>query len=304
MKKIYLYPLWLRIWHLINATLFLVLIATGMSMHFSAEVEFLISFNTSVVIHNVVGIILSFNYIFYLVMNFLSGNYKHYLVKFDRLFERIFKQVHYYLYDIYHGKPHPFDTNEENKFNPLQQLGYVAVMYMLFPLILLSGWALLFPEFAPEEIMGMGGVWPMALLHTLVAFFLAIFLFVHLYLGTTGHTFGDLFKTIVTGYHIHHDHRETEKVNPPLPPSFYNPITFIGMLVVGTAGLLTLIVMIAEFVFGVDIIFTNELALMIFPIMLLTGISMVIFGAMFFNRKIAENKRIEESKDIAENEEQ
>jgi thiosulfate reductase cytochrome b subunit len=290
MKKIYLYPLWLRIWHILNATLFLVLIATGMSMHFSAETKFVISFHSSVVIHNIAGILLSFNFIFYITLNFLTGNYKHYLVNFKGMFERVFKQAKYYLYDIYHGKPHPYDSNEKNKFNPLQQLGYVSIMFGLLPLIVLSGWALLFPEFAPDEILGMGGVWPIALLHTLVAFFLAIFLFVHLYLGTTGHTLGDLFKTIVTGWHIHYDHHETEKVNPPLPPSFYNPITFIGMLVVGIAGLLTLIVMIAEFAFGVDIIFTNELALMIFPVILLAGISMVIFGAMFFNKKTIKEK--------------
>ena len=34
-RRFYLSPLWLRLWHWLNALCFLVLIATGLSMHFS-----------------------------------------------------------------------------------------------------------------------------------------------------------------------------------------------------------------------------------------------------------------------------
>ncbi len=36
-KKIYLYPVWIRIWHLINALMFILLIFTGLCLHFASS---------------------------------------------------------------------------------------------------------------------------------------------------------------------------------------------------------------------------------------------------------------------------
>ena len=34
-KRIYLYPIWIRLWHALNALMFLVLIITGISLHYA-----------------------------------------------------------------------------------------------------------------------------------------------------------------------------------------------------------------------------------------------------------------------------
>ena len=35
--KMYLYPKWIRIWHLLNALMFIVLIVTGLSMQYTGK---------------------------------------------------------------------------------------------------------------------------------------------------------------------------------------------------------------------------------------------------------------------------
>jgi len=295
MKKVYLYPLWLRIWHIINALLFILLIFTGLNLHFAAESEKLISFDVSVLIHNISGILLSLNYIYFFVFNFLSGNYRHYIINFNNLPKRMYVQAKYYLLGIFNKEPHPFIPDEKMKFNPLQQLGYIGVMYFLMPLIVISGWALMFPEWAPDNFMGMGGIWPMALLHTIVGFFLSIFMLVHIYLGTTGHTVTDLYKTIITGWHLSHEdeeavrrktERELKTKGKTFPIIFYNPITLTGIIVAIISAMIIFIMMVIEFFSESTNPYTGIVTFIILPTILLFGIFLIFFGAFKENRRL------------------
>jgi thiosulfate reductase cytochrome b subunit/fumarate reductase subunit C len=297
--KIFLYPLWLRIWHLINAVLFICLILTGVSLHFSADNALLFSFRFSVMIHNISGILLSLNYLYFFIFNIIKGNYKHYIPKLKGLKKRIILQAKYYLLGIFNQEPHPFMPSEESKFNPLQQLGYVSIMYLLVPIIIISGWALLFPEYAPENLFGMGGVWPMALLHTITGFALILFVFVHIYLGTTGHTIGDLYKTMVTGWHLSYDDeqevaRETEKQlkndKRTLPIILYNPITITGSLIAGITFFAILVMMVVELLSTSTNAYTGLVTFVALPTVLAFGVVLIIFGAFRENRRLLLHK--------------
>ncbi len=202
MKKIYLYPLWLRFWHWLNALLFFVLILSGISLHFSASGSLLVPFETAIVAHNICGILVSAIFLFYTIFNIVTGNYKYYIPHLKGLIGRMIKQGKYYLMGIFLREPHPFHSDKKQKFNPMQQIAYFFIIFFGMPLIIISGWMLMFPEVAPNEIFGMGGVWPMAILHTIVGFFLSVFMVAHIYLGTTGQTVGDLFKSMITGWHL------------------------------------------------------------------------------------------------------
>jgi hypothetical protein len=50
MSALYLYPVWLRLWHWLNALLFLTLVVTGTSMHFN--LNGLIPFDVAVPVHS------------------------------------------------------------------------------------------------------------------------------------------------------------------------------------------------------------------------------------------------------------
>ena len=200
-ERLYLYALWLRIWHWGNALLFLVLILTGASMHYAGEVGFLIPFGTAVALHNFAGVTLTLLYLVFFLGNILTGNYKHYLPKFRGMVTRLVRQTKYYLYGIFVGAPHPTHATLELKFNPLQQVTYLGIMYGLVPFIIATGWALFFPSEYPEKILGAGGIWPVAVGHTLLGYFGALFMVGHAYLGTTGHTPGANFKGMWNGWH-------------------------------------------------------------------------------------------------------
>lgn len=206
MEKVYLYPLWLRIWHWFNAFLFLILIISGVSMHYSNQNSLFMPFQISMVSHNIAGILISIIYIFYFIRNIKSGNYKHYIPKLKGFIGRMKIQGQYYISGIFNNEPHPFETNEELKFNPLQQATYFGIMFLLMPLIIITGWFMLFPQTAPDEILGMGGVWPMAILHIVVGFFLSMFMVGHIYLATTGDTILTNFISMINGWHLHSDH--------------------------------------------------------------------------------------------------
>ena len=214
MNKLYLYPLWLRSWHWINALVFVLLIFTGISMHYSASHDLLVPFETAIVIHNVAGITLSLMYLAFVIFNITSGNMKHYLPELKNFICRQILQARYYIIGVFKKEPHPYHPSHENKFNPLQQVTYLMVMFVFMPLIIFSGLLLMFPELAPDRIFGMGGIAPMALLHLSSGFFLSLFMFGHIYLATTGSKVTENFKSMVTGWHhVEHKNKEIKAIN-------------------------------------------------------------------------------------------
>ena len=79
--KEYFYPLWLRLWHFLNALLFCILIVTGLSLQFSNHHFHLIRFDMSVSIHNFCAYILIASYILFVIFNVFSGNWRQYTFK-------------------------------------------------------------------------------------------------------------------------------------------------------------------------------------------------------------------------------
>ncbi len=76
MSTIYLYPAWVRLWHLFNALLCLILIVTGLSLQYSSTDYMLIRFDLSVTIHNVAGILLTVNYLVILFGNMFTKSFR------------------------------------------------------------------------------------------------------------------------------------------------------------------------------------------------------------------------------------
>jgi thiosulfate reductase cytochrome b subunit len=297
MKKLYLYPLWLRFWHWLNALLFLVLIISGISLHYSESGSLIVPFRVAMLSHNIAGVLLSLIYIFYIASSIISGNIWYYKPIFKGLLKRLVKQIKFYLMGIFNRDAHPFYADENHKFNPLQQLSYIVVIFVFIPLIIISGWLMLFPEYAPDEIFGMGGIWPMAILHIIVGFILSLFMFVHIYLGTTGETIGDLFKSMLTGWHLSEEEKELQPVMEPIrtdigkkrlfPIVFYNPITMTGVLVAAISLVTIVFLMVLEF-FSTEVQnpYIGIVTFIILPSFLIGGLILIAFGAIRENRRL------------------
>jgi len=205
-KKLYLYPVWLRVWHAINAICIILLGITGISMQYTSIEDPFIQFDRAVSIHNLVGIIIIFSYGFFFIANILTNNFQQYKIELNGLTQRLVKQGQYYLSGYLKGLSKPFPISKENKFNPLQRISYFGAMYILVPVVMITGIALLFPEMIIEKVFEMSGIRLTAFFHSLAGFFILIFLIIHLYVITIGKHPLKNFKSIIDGYHEAEDH--------------------------------------------------------------------------------------------------
>jgi len=199
----YLYPVWIRIWHLLNALLFLILIFTGISMQYTAmdNSNYVVGFAKAVKWHNAAAMTMVANYVFFILGNAFTGNGKYYKLKKGSLLPDLAKQAKFYCYGIFKGEKQPFPVTEERKFNPLQKVTYVIAMYLGMPLLIISGFVLLFPKLAIKNIFGVSGLLMNDILHISMGFLLSIFMLIHIYTCTLGAKPGSLFRGIITGYH-------------------------------------------------------------------------------------------------------
>lgn len=199
-NKIYFYPLWLRIWHGINALGIIILIITGITMNSGFE-KSLISFKLNIQLHNYAGAIVAINYCLFLIGNMVTSNKKFYIVKPKNFLKRPIKQAYYYAWGMFHGMKAPYPLSERRKFNPLQKYFYILVMYIAVPLVVISGIGLMFPELIFNKIYNISGVLITAVTHSAMGFFISIFLIIHLYVSTIGKSPLDNFKGIINGWH-------------------------------------------------------------------------------------------------------
>ena len=191
--KIYLYPRWLRFWHILNAVLCLVLIISGFQMQYSAFA--VMSLKIAVKLHNFSGIILSVNYLVFFVGNLISGNYRYYKPDEKPMLENLKKQFIYYTIGIFKGVVKPFAISKERKFNPLQKVSYLAAMYVLMPVVVVTGTLMLNPILIEKGKTFL----IIDLLHILAGFLISLFLVIHLYFSTIGAKSN--YKAISTGWH-------------------------------------------------------------------------------------------------------
>lgn len=197
----YLYPLWIRIWHWINALMFLVLIVTGLSMQYASPDYTFIRFDYAVSIHNISGLILCFCFLLYLFANWKTSNFKYYRCKQKGCMVRLQRQFVYYTFGIFKKEDAPFPISDKRKFNPMQKMSYLIVMYIFMPIMIVSGLALMYPEVIVHDVFGFSGIHLTDLVHIISGFMLSIFMIIHVYFCSIGKTPLSNFKSMITGWH-------------------------------------------------------------------------------------------------------
>jgi Ni/Fe-hydrogenase b-type cytochrome subunit len=209
MKRIYLHPLPIRIWHWINAMSFLVLIVTGLQIRYR-ELLGLMKFRTAVDIHNMFGFILIFNFFIWLLFYILTGKIRIYIppLNIKKFVTGCVRQARYYGYGLFMGEENPHHSTADNKFNPMQQMAYLSIMLLLIPLQLVTGLLLWDVKAFAGYIDIFGGIKIVDTIHVFLFLFFTSFLFVHVYLATLGHTVMAHIKAMFTGFeeieeHVH-----------------------------------------------------------------------------------------------------
>ncbi len=204
-ERIYILRAWVRLWHWINAVLIITLIVSGFSLHYSGTNLAILKFALARQVHNFCGVTLCINYAFFFTGNILSGHWWQYLPRGEGFAERMWLQFRFYSWGIFKGEPHPFPTTPEDNYNPLQQITYWALMYILMPLLMVTGLIYLYPTVAPDHWFGVDGLLPIAVTHYVVGFMIFLYLLLHLYLCTTGKKITTLIMMMITGWHEEDD---------------------------------------------------------------------------------------------------
>ncbi len=199
MKRVYLHPGPVRLWHWIHALSIVVLALTGAQIRFADEIHWL-SFRTAVVIHWWVGILVALDFLLWLGYYLGTGRIRVYLPRLYDLGRGAWRQVRYYAYGIFVGEENPFHPEPTNKFNPLQKLTYLGIMFVLLPLQGITGILLLDTHRFAGIIQALGGLKAITTVHAVLFYVFSAFVIAHLYLASLGPTFWSHFKAMLTGW--------------------------------------------------------------------------------------------------------
>lgn len=187
-ERVFVFPLFVRVFHWLNALLFLIQAYTGFAIHYVGA-SWAIQLEKAVSIHTVGGVLMAVNFALFFLALLATGEIKQYVPQSQDCAARLRAQARYYLSGIFKGEQEPFATTREARFNPLQQVAYFVVFICGMPLLIISGLALLVTS---ADWL----IW----LHVGLSILFVLFLLVHLYLATTGKTLGSLIKGMLDGY--------------------------------------------------------------------------------------------------------
>jgi thiosulfate reductase cytochrome b subunit len=196
-ERLYLFTRFERFWHWSQAALIITLLVSGFAIHGSHS---LLDFRTAVTVHESAAWLLIGLWIFAIFWHCTTGQWRQYIPTLNNL-QRV---ALYYAHGIFTGAPHPYKVTLERKHNPLQRIAYLGVLLMINPLIWLSGLLYLFWGWLAPHMPGWLSLEWVALTHTFAAFLMLIFLIVHIYLTTTGHTPLAHIKAMISGWGERH----------------------------------------------------------------------------------------------------
>jgi thiosulfate reductase cytochrome b subunit len=206
-KKIYLHPLPLRIWHWVNALMVMVLIITGIELRIPG-IAALPPNNTPLLVHKFAGWAMTVSFVVWLVYGLISGNLsRHFMIR-RRDLKGVFRQAKFYLFSIFRGEENPFRPSPDEKFNPLQKLAYEAIMCIFTPVLVITG--VLFSDilFLRKYILLLNGVKVLDAIHVMGTYVFVLYLVIHIYMSTLGRKATSHIKAMIVGYEEEPDEPE------------------------------------------------------------------------------------------------
>lgn len=212
-KMIYLQPTPVRIWHWLNALGIVTLCVTGAQIRFPEYVNLFGSYKAAISLHNTAGIVVAISFVLWIVYYLVfAGTLKQlYVPTKGDIQSGMLRQAIFYFFNYFLGKPNPHHTAPDNKFNPMQKAAYLVIMFVLVPLVVVTGFMLLYIEPLRNTLLMVGGLKMVVGLHFILACCLCAFIFTHFYLATLGHTPFAHFVPMWTGWEEVEEKHEEQK---------------------------------------------------------------------------------------------
>ena len=201
-EQIYLQPIPVRIWHWLNAFGIITLTVSGAQIRFPDYITWLGSYKSAIYLHNTAGFVVAISFsLWFFYYTFVARTMANlYVPKVEDLKSGILRQVKFYFLTYFLGWENPHHPTPDSKFNPMQKSVYLAIMFVMMPLVSLSGIFLTNVDPLRGLIVMVGGLKLLAGLHFLLACCLIAFIPTHVYLATLGRTPTDHIKTMWTGW--------------------------------------------------------------------------------------------------------
>jgi thiosulfate reductase cytochrome b subunit len=201
---VYFTPLPIRLWHWLNAAAILALIFTGIQLRFPDKVA-LLDYKLSASVHEWAGIGVVVLFFWWGAYYGIVGKralhvFRLYVPRREDIWPGLLRQAMFYLWGYFRGEEHPYMPTPDNKFNPLQKVFYALLMFVVMPLLCVTGLGLLNVTPLRELLTSLGGVKLFVGLHYLLAAFVVMFLLIHIYLCTLGETFWSDFSIMASGW--------------------------------------------------------------------------------------------------------
>jgi Ni/Fe-hydrogenase b-type cytochrome subunit len=210
-----LYSLHERIWHWLQAAGMIVLLLSGFAVHYPDHFGVFGSMANAISLHSWIGFALILNAFLGLFYHLTADKYHHFLPKMDDFTGGAVRQARFYLYGIFKGEPHPFETDPRHKLNPLQKVTYLALLNILLPFQIVTGVLMWGANRWPAAFERVGGLRVLGPAHTLGAYLFLAFVIGHIYLATTGHSPLSLIRAMITGYEEPVRHRRAAEETEP-----------------------------------------------------------------------------------------
>ncbi len=192
-RRVKIFSLFERFWHWSQMLLILLLMFTGFGLH---GFHHLVGFKQAVTLHTFAAFALLLLWAFSVFWLFTTKTWRHFIPTINGMW----KVLRFYSFGIFKGEHHPYRKAYWRKHNPLQALTYLMLKIVLFPLIWMSGLAYLFYFLwrdAPHATDWLTGV---ALIHTGSAYAILVFVLIHVYMLTTGHSFREHLMPMINGF--------------------------------------------------------------------------------------------------------
>jgi thiosulfate reductase cytochrome b subunit len=197
-REVYAFGRYERLWHWTMALAGVGLIATGLVIHAGGG-RGPLGLPAAVAVHNALAAVLMVNASLSLFWHVTTAAIRTFLPEPHGLAARVLEHLRYQTRGIFHGHPDPALAQGE-KLNPLQQLTYLALLNLLFPLQIVTGLLIWAVGHWPSVGAALGGLSVVAPVHDLGAWLFLAFFTLHAYLITTGRTPGEHLRSMVTGY--------------------------------------------------------------------------------------------------------
>jgi thiosulfate reductase cytochrome b subunit len=207
-EKQYVFGRYERLWHWTMALAGVVLIFSGLEVHNAGE-RSLLALPTAVSLHNAFAVVLMLNGFLALFYHLATKAIRNFIPHPHGFVERVLDHMSYQARGIFYGESHPPNA-PGHKLNPLQQITYLALLNVLFPLQFLTGALIWAVGHWPELAAALHGLRVVAPLHNAGAWLFLSFFVLHVYLVTSGRTPGDHLHSMITGYR----HLEAEEPAP------------------------------------------------------------------------------------------